>query len=82
MTVIELRGRINDEGKLEVDLPRGLPAGEVKVTVEVPAEETHGSAPKRSLYGLWADLGIDITEDDIDDIRREMWGNFPREDIA
>jgi hypothetical protein len=80
MTVIELRGRINDEGKLEVDLPQGLPAGEVKVTVEVPAGET--PSPKQSLYGLWADLGIDISEEDIDQIRREMWGNFPREDIA
>ena len=36
---------------------------------------------RKSLYGLWANRGIDITEEDIDEIRREMWGNFPREDI-
>jgi hypothetical protein len=37
--------------------------------------------PRRSLEGLWADLGIQITEEDIAEVRREMWGNFPREDV-
>ena len=37
------------------------------------------ATPKRSLYGLLADQGIDISEEDIDEIRREMWANFPRE---
>ncbi|MFP4692349.1 MAG: DUF2281 domain-containing protein [Halothece sp.] len=35
--------------------------------------------PKRSLKGLWADLDIQITEEDIAEARKEMWGNFPRE---
>lgn len=35
--------------------------------------------PRRSLRGLWADLGIEITEEDITQARREMWGNFPRD---
>jgi hypothetical protein len=35
--------------------------------------------PRRSLRGLWQSL--DITEDDIEAARREMWGGFPREDI-
>lgn len=35
--------------------------------------------PLRSLRGLWADLGIEITEEDIAEARREMWGNFPRD---
>ena len=34
-----------------------------------------------SLRGLWADLGFDVTEEDIRQARQEMWGNFPREDI-
>jgi len=34
-----------------------------------------------SVYGLWTDLGIDITEEDIKEARKEMWGNFPRDDI-
>jgi hypothetical protein len=35
--------------------------------------------PLRSLEGLWADLNIQITEEDIAEARREMWGNFPRD---
>jgi hypothetical protein len=35
--------------------------------------------PRRSLKGLWADLRIDITEADIAEVRREMWGDFPRD---
>ncbi|MBC7811304.1 MAG: hypothetical protein H7175_09160 [Burkholderiales bacterium] len=37
--------------------------------------------PLPSLYGLWANLGVNISADDIDEARKEMWGNFPREDI-
>jgi hypothetical protein len=33
----------------------------------------------RSLEGLLEDLNIDITEEDIAEARREMWGNFPRD---
>jgi Protein of unknown function (DUF2281) len=35
--------------------------------------------PLKSLRGLWADLGIHITEENIAEARREMWGNFPRD---
>ncbi len=35
--------------------------------------------PRRSLLGLWADLNIHITHEDIAEARREMWGNFPRD---
>lgn len=35
--------------------------------------------PRRSLRGLFADLGVTISEEDIDEARREMWGNFPRD---
>ena len=34
---------------------------------------------RRSMYGLLADLNINITEEDIVEARKEMWGNFPRE---
>lgn len=44
---------------------------------EIPQEP----APLKSLYGLWADLNIDVSEEDIAEVRREMWANFPREDI-
>lgn len=37
------------------------------------------STPRESLRGIWQ--GLNITEEDIAEARREMWGNFPREDI-
>jgi len=35
--------------------------------------------PLRSLRGLWKNLNFHITEEDIAEARREMWGNFPRD---
>jgi hypothetical protein len=34
---------------------------------------------RRSLAGLWADLGVNVSEEDIFQARQEMWGNFPRD---
>jgi hypothetical protein len=41
--------------------------------------KTARPTPRKSLRGLWR--GLDITEEDIAEARREMWGSFPREDI-
>ncbi|AFZ57244.1 DUF2281 domain-containing protein [Anabaena cylindrica FACHB-243] len=35
--------------------------------------------PRPSFYGLWSDLDINITEQDITEIRQEMWAKFPRD---
>ncbi|MFW5696798.1 MAG: hypothetical protein ACOCXR_03325 [Phototrophicaceae bacterium] len=40
-------------------------------------ESGHG----RSLFGAFADLGTAPSAEDIDNVRREMRNNFPREDI-
>ncbi|MEG4116004.1 DUF2281 domain-containing protein [Microcoleus sp. N9_B4] len=37
--------------------------------------------PLKSVKGMWAHLDIDITEEDIAQARKEMWKDFPREDI-
>ncbi|HEX8201383.1 MAG TPA: hypothetical protein VF590_12920 [Isosphaeraceae bacterium] len=37
--------------------------------------------PFRSLYGALADLGPGPSAEDIDEMRREAWANFPREDF-
>ena len=42
-------------------------------------EKNGAKKPLRSLRGLWKDLKIEITEEDIAQGRREMWGNFPRD---
>ncbi len=56
---------------------------EVLEFVESIAQEIESQprAPRQSLRGLWDDLGLEVTAEDIDEARREMWGNFPREDI-
>lgn len=38
MSVIELKGRITEDGELKVDLPKGLPAGEIRVLLDVPEQ--------------------------------------------
>lgn len=37
--------------------------------------------PRKSLWGLCADLGSAPSAEEIDQARREEWANFPREDI-
>ena len=53
---------------------------EVVELVDALAAKTNATKqPRRSLLGLCADLGIKITEEDITEARKEMWGNFPRD---
>ncbi len=37
--------------------------------------------PRKSFIGLFADRGVNITAEEIDESRREMLANFPREDF-
>jgi hypothetical protein len=46
------------------------------------ARSVAAKEPRKSLRGLWAKNNINISEEDIAELRREMWKNFPREDIA
>jgi hypothetical protein len=61
---------------------RSLPAEKQKQVLEF-VESLRGASgtrtPRRSLLGLWADLNVRITDEDIAEVRREMWGNFPRD---
>lgn len=52
---------------------------EVLDFVEFLQDKSVPKQPRRSVKGLWADLGVRITEEDIAEVRREMWKNFPRE---
>ena len=68
-----------------VDMVRGLsPLEKVRLVEEVMTllqgdltEPIPGS--KRSLYGILPNTGL--TAEDITEVRKEMWSNFPREDI-
>jgi plasmid stabilization system protein ParE len=41
---------------------------------------THGEPKPVSLFGIWKDIGLDLSREAIDELRREMWGNFPRDE--
>jgi len=58
---------------------RALPVEKQREVLDFVEFLQRKSAPKpplRSLKGLWADLKIDITQDDIAEARREMRGNL------
>ena len=44
-------------------------------------DEAGGKRPFKSVKGLWADLGISLSAGEIEESRRDMWRNFPKEDI-
>ena len=65
-----------------VDKLRALPVEkqlEVLDFVEFLRQKALVKRPLRSVEGLWADLGPAPTAEEIDEARREMWHNFPRE---
>lgn len=37
------------------------------------------TTPRKSLRGLWK--GVNITDEDIAEVRGEMWANFPHSDV-
>ena len=62
-----------------------LPEDVLSIQGELQAEEENQSEPQkkrpfRSVRGIFASSGVKITEEDIAEIRREMWANFPREE--
>jgi hypothetical protein len=52
---------------------------EVLDFVDFLKEKSNTKKQRRSLLGLWADLNFHVTEEDIAEARREMWGDFPRD---
>ncbi|MBN1287251.1 MAG: hypothetical protein JXB47_17765 [Anaerolineae bacterium] len=54
----------------------------VEWLVAMWARTVEETPPKRSSRGILAHLGPAPSAEEIDEARREMWGNFPRKDIA
>ncbi len=52
---------------------------EVLDFIEFIQQKNIKKSPRCNLKGLWKDLNIQITEEDIVETRREMWGDFPKE---
>ena len=70
-----------------VSLARQLPPLEKirlieRMVPEIERDMLDQRPPRRkSLLGLCADLGPAPSAEDINEIRHEMWADFPREDI-
>ncbi|MBW4515413.1 MAG: hypothetical protein KME11_09330 [Timaviella obliquedivisa GSE-PSE-MK23-08B] len=53
-----------------------------RVAPEIERELTTDKvSPRKSLWGLCADLGGAPSADEIEQVRQEEWANFPREDF-
>jgi hypothetical protein len=68
-----------------LDTVRALPAEKQQEILDHAKRVRNGLAqgrrPRKSGRGLWSDLSIDLSADDIDEARREMWKHFPRDDF-
>lgn len=43
------------------------------------SEEGRGKASRQNIIGKFSHLGLSVSREDIEEARREMWENFPRE---
>ena len=48
---------------------------------EFLAQKSSSKHPLKTIRGLCADLKVDITEEDIKQVRKEMWGTFATEEL-
>ena len=71
--VVSLANQLSPLDKLRL-IARMVPEIERELTEQKPVQ-------LKSLRGLWKGLVSDISAEEIDELRKEMWGNFPREDI-
>ena len=63
---------------------RALPDDKKKQILDIVTSMSEHEKPKPALIdpkGMWAKYGITVTERDLDEARREMWVNFPRDDV-
>jgi len=68
--------------ELVLEKLRDLPPDKQKEVLDYVESLQHEAKPSQqriSVEGLWANDGFDITEQDIAEARREMWGNYPKD---
>ena len=63
-----------------LSLARQLTPGQKLRPIEAIVPDLEEGKPLRSLYGVWKDFGVNLSAEEIDEGRREMGGNFPRQD--
>ncbi len=63
---------------------RALPAGKQQEFLNhanLLRQDASAKKPFRSVRGLWSDLGITLSAEEIEENQREMWNSFPRDDV-
>jgi len=63
---------------------QALPADKQQEVLDHAArlrDEVGRQSAFKSIRGLWADLGISLTQEELDENQRDMWRTFPREDV-
>jgi hypothetical protein len=63
---------------------RALPADKQQELLNHANRLRQAAAPKKpskSVRGLWSDLGISLSAEEIEQNQREMWKDFPRSEI-
>ncbi len=61
---------------------RGLPVEKQQEVLDFASfleSKEHRRPARKNVRGLWKDMGFSISQEDIAEARKEMWGNFPRE---
>ncbi|MCU0285804.1 MAG: hypothetical protein MUF15_05345 [Acidobacteria bacterium] len=79
MKTIQTYAYIKQQGRLILDIPVDIPVGEHKVVLVI--DEKIETEKKKSLLGLWKEYGKAPGSKEIDEMRKEVWENFPRSDI-
>jgi hypothetical protein len=79
MKTIQTYAYIKQQGRLILDIPEDIPLGEHKVVLVI--DEKAETEKKKSLLGLWKEYGKAPGSKEIDEMRKEVWENFPRMDI-
>ncbi len=63
---------------------RAMPADKQKAILDIVTELSGDAGPMPKLIdprGMWKKYDISISVEDIAEARREIWGNFPRDDF-
>jgi hypothetical protein len=68
-----------------LDTLRALPTDKQQAVLDhakhLRGEVNQPRQPRQNGRGLWADLNIDLSTEEIDEVRREMWKGFPGHDF-
>ena len=79
MKTIQTNAYIKHAGQLILDIPEDIPLGEHKIVLVI--DEKTEPEKKKSLLGILKENGRAPGSKEIEEMRKEVWENFPRKDI-